>query len=121
MAVALRSSKVQEHPPTKYWGRGPDQCPGPDRSAYQLPEASGFSCDDTGAFLAGIQSLCMAEDLTIQTHQVGRAITEKFQFSVYDAVIVAAALIAGCTTLWCEDMHDGLLVEEQLRIINPFS
>ncbi|MBM1674995.1 hypothetical protein JQV74_18730 [Sulfitobacter mediterraneus] len=52
---------------------------------------------------------------------MGRAITEKFQFSVYDAVIVAAALIAGCTTLWCEDMHDGLLVEEQLRIINPFS
>lgn len=86
-----------------------------------MPEVSGFSCDDTGAFLAGIQSLCMVEDLTIQTHQVGRAITEKFQFSVYDAVIVAAALIAGCTTLWCEDMHDGLLVEEQLRIINPFS
>ncbi len=65
--------------------------------------------------------MCMVEDLTIQTHQVGRAITEKPQFSVYDAVIVAAALIAGCTTLWCGDMHNGLLVEEQLRIINPFS
>ena len=58
----------------------------------------------------------MVEDLTIQTHQVGRAITEKYQFSVYDAVIVADALIAGCTTLWCEDMHDRLLVEEQLRM-----
>lgn len=80
-----------------------------------MPEASGFSCDDAGASLAGIQSFCLVEALTIQTYQVGRAITEKYQFSVYDAVI------AGCTTLWCEDMHDGLLVEEQLRIINPFS
>ena len=65
--------------------------------------------------------MCLVEDLTIQTYQVGRAITEKYQFSVYDAVIVAAALIAGCTTLRCEDMHDGLLVEVQLRIINPVS
>ena len=65
--------------------------------------------------------MCLVEDLTIQTHQVGHAITERYKFSVYDAVIVAAALIAGCTTLWCEDMHDGLLLEERLRIINPFS
>ena len=36
-------------------------------------------------------------------------------------MIVAAALIAGCTTLWSEDMHDGLLVEGQLRIVNPFA
>jgi len=27
----------------------------------------------------------------------------------------------GCTTLWSEDMQDGLLVEGQLRIINPFA
>lgn len=37
------------------------------------------------------------------------------------AMIVASALIAGCTTLWSEDMHDGLLVEGQLRIVNPFA
>ena len=42
-------------------------------------------------------------------------------FSIYDAMIVASALVAGCTTLWSEDMQDGLLVEGQLRIINPFA
>ena len=65
--------------------------------------------------------MCAVEDLTIQTHQVGRALVEKYQLSVYDAMIVSAALIAGCTTLWSEDMHDGLLVEDQLRVVNPFS
>ena len=64
--------------------------------------------------------MCTVEDLTVQTHQVGRALAERYQFSVYDAMIVAAALLSGCTTLWSEDMHDGLLVEDQLRIVNPF-
>lgn len=101
---------------------------GPRISVQVLNEAlvncrrkAGLNWEETGAFLAGVQSLCTVEDLTVQTHQIGRALAEKYQLSVYDAMIVAAALIAGCTTLWSEDMHDGLLVEDQLRIVNPFS
>ena len=101
---------------------------GPRISVQVLNEAmvncrrkAGLSWEETGAFLEGLKSLCPVEDLTVQTHQVGRALAEKYQLSVYDAMIVAAALIAGCTTLWTEDMHDGLLVEERLRIVNPFA
>jgi len=100
---------------------------GPRISVQVLNEAmvnclrkAGLSWEDTGAFLEGIKSLCPVEDLTVQTHQVGRALAEKYQLSVYDAMIVSAALIAGCTTLWTEDMHDGLLVEDRLRVVNPF-
>ena len=101
---------------------------GPRISVQVLNEAmvncrrkAGLSWEDTGAFLEGIKSLCPVEDLTVQTHQVGRALAEKYQLSVYDAMIVSAALIAGCTTLWTEDMHDGLLVEDRLRVVNPFA
>ncbi|AUM75806.1 PIN domain-containing protein [Paracoccus jeotgali] len=100
---------------------------GPRISVQVLNEAlvncrrkAGLDWDETGVFLTGIQTLCTVEDLTVQTHQVGRALAERYQFSVYDAMIVAAALLSGCTTLWSEDMHDGLLVEDQLRIVNPF-
>ena len=65
--------------------------------------------------------LCSVEDVTLRTHEAGRALAERYGFSVYDAMIVAAALIAGCTTLWTEDMHTGLLVEGQLRLVNPFA
>ena len=68
-----------------------------------------------------MMSLWPFVDITVQTHQVGRALAEKYQLSVYDAMIVSAALIARCTTLWTEDMHDGLLVEDRLRIVNPFA
>jgi len=36
-------------------------------------------------------------------------------------MIAAAALLAGCSTLWSEDMQDGLLIEGRLRIVNPFA
>ncbi|MDH4541825.1 PIN domain-containing protein [Sulfitobacter faviae] len=101
---------------------------GPRISLQVLNEAmvncrrkAGLSWEDTGAFLEGIKSLCPVEDLTIKTHQVGRALAAKYQLSVYDSMIVSAALIAGCTTLWTEDMHDGLLVEDRLRVVNPFA
>jgi predicted nucleic acid-binding protein len=40
---------------------------------------------------------------------------------VYDAMIVAAAILGGCETLYSEDMQDGLLIDNQLRICNPFT
>ncbi|NQV82134.1 MAG: PIN domain-containing protein [Alphaproteobacteria bacterium] len=82
---------------------------------------AGLSLEETNAFLSGIKALCPVEDLTLQTHEVGRALAERYDFSVDDAMIVASALIAGCATLYTEDMHDGLLVEDQLRLVNPFA
>ena len=82
---------------------------------------AGLSWDETGAFLAGIRALCPVEDVTLQTHAVGRALAERYGWSVYDAMIVAAALRAGCTRLWSEDLQDGQLVEDRLRIANPFA
>lgn len=82
---------------------------------------AGLGWEETGAFLAGIRALCAVEVMTLQTLEVGRALAERYGFSVYDAMIVASALIAGCTTLWSEDMANGLLVEGRLRIVNPFA
>lgn len=80
-----------------------------------------MSWGEANAFLSGIRSLCLVEPLTLETHEIGRAVAERYTLSVYDAMIVAAALLAGCTTLYSEDMHAGLLVESQLRLVNPFA
>ena len=45
---------------------------------------------------------------------------ERFRLSVYDGLIVAAALETGCDVLYSEDMHHGLVVDRRLRIENPF-
>lgn len=70
--------------------------------------------------LSLIRSLCSTAPLTIETHDRGRLIAERYGLSLYDAMIVAAALIGGCETLYSEDLHNGLLIDHQMRICNPF-
>jgi len=84
-----------------------------NESLVNCRRKAGLSWEEAAAFLEGVRALCPVD--------VGRALAERYGFSIYDAMIVASALVAGCTTLWSEDMQDGLLVEGQLRIVNPFA
>ena len=68
-----------------------------------------------------VRSVCPVAPLTIETHDRGRLVAEQYGMSVYDAMIVAAALLGGCETLYSEDMQDGLVVDHQLRICNPLT
>lgn len=79
-----------------------------------------MSWPDVKELLTLIRSLCPVDSLTIETHSRGMAIAERYQLSIYDAMIVAAALLSGCHTLYSEDMQHGLLVDQQMRIRNPF-
>jgi len=48
------------------------------------------------------------------------ALVKKYDFQLFDSVIVAAALENDCAILYSEDMHHGLIVEKTLTIINPY-
>jgi len=80
-----------------------------------------FSWTDTRAFLGMLRELLVVHPLTVETHETSLELAERYGFATYDAMIVAAALQAGCDTLWSEDMKDGLLVDGRLRIVNPFA
>jgi predicted nucleic acid-binding protein len=68
-----------------------------------------------------IRAVCSVESVTAETHDRGMAIHEQYGFSLYDSVLVAAALIAGSKVMYSEDMQHGQLVDGQLRIVNPFA
>ena len=59
--------------------------------------------------------------LTVEAHEFALQIAERYRFSFYDSLLVAAALQSGCTTFWSEDLHNGQLIEGQLTIRNPFA
>ena len=79
-----------------------------------------MSWDETHALLDMLCGLLKVHPLTVETHETGLALAERYGLSVYDAMIVASALHAGCDTLWSEDMQHGMAFEEGLRIVNPF-
>ncbi len=75
---------------------------------------------ETNAFLNTLRSLLTVHPLTLEIHETGLALAQRYGLSTYDAMIAASALHAGCNTLWSEDMQHGLVVEDSLRIVNPF-
>jgi predicted nucleic acid-binding protein len=67
-----------------------------------------------------MRELCAVVPVVEDTHIRGLALAARYGLSVYDGIIVAAAQLAGCRTLYTEDMHDGLVID-QLTIRNPYA
>jgi predicted nucleic acid-binding protein len=79
-----------------------------------------LSWPDVHELLELVRSLFIVEPLTLATHERTLFIAERYKLDVYDSAVVASALLAGCDTLWSEDMHDGLVVQGTLTIRNPY-
>lgn len=80
----------------------------------------GLAWAEVQALTETLRALLNVVPLDADMHAHGLQLCERNGFSVYDGMIVAAALSAGCDTLWSEDMHAGLKVEGNLTIRNPF-
>lgn len=80
----------------------------------------GMRWEDIVAATAAIRTLCEAPvALTITVHDEAVRISQRYKYHIYDALVIAAALEAGCAVLYSEDMQDGQLIES-VRIRNPF-
>ena len=60
--------------------------------------------------------------VTVTPAIVLQAVDLRFTRSIsyYDALIVASAITAGCTTVYSEDMNNGERID-QIQLINPFT
>ena len=79
-----------------------------------------MSWEEVRAFISGLRALLETIPLTISVHDRGLELAERYGLSIYDTLIVAAALEAGCDTLYSEDMQHGMRIGESLTIVNPF-
>lgn len=80
----------------------------------------GMTWPEIREVLAQVRVVCPVEPVTVDTHDKALQVAERYGIPIYDALIVAAALMAGCTTLYSEDMQDGQVIERHLTIRNPF-
>ena len=63
---------------------------------------------------------CTIHPVVLSTIKLAQKMVEKYDFQVFDGIIVAAALEADCDIIYSEDMHNELIVEDKLKIVNPF-
>ena len=68
-----------------------------------------------------VRRLFQVEPILVETHDRGLAVARRYGFSVYDSMILASALLAGCEILYSEDLQDGQRIDGQLTVRNPFS
>ncbi|HKO92513.1 MAG TPA: PIN domain-containing protein [Polyangiaceae bacterium] len=78
-----------------------------------------LSWDETNELLATLRRLVAVVPVTVETQERGLPVAERFGLSVHDAMIVAAAAIAGSDILWTEDLQHGAVLEG-VRVSNPF-
>jgi predicted nucleic acid-binding protein len=69
--------------------------------------------------LAKVRDACTVVVADVTTHELGLNIAERYKFSVYDSMLLAAAVQAGCETFHSEDMHHGQRLMG-LTVRNPF-
>ncbi len=81
----------------------------------------GLSYPEIRDVLKIIRRVCKIESITLETHELGLQVAERYGFSVYDSLIIAAALIAECETLYSEDLQSGQVINGRLVIKNPFA
>lgn len=66
-----------------------------------------------------IRSACTVVGIDIEIHELGLNIAERYKFSIFDSMLVAAALRAGCVMFYSEDLQHNQRIEG-LTIRNPF-
>lgn len=81
----------------------------------------GMTWKEVREFLDLISILCPdPAPISLDTYRGALAIAERYRYGIYDALVVSAALEAGCRTLYSEDLQDGQIINRQLTIRNPF-
>lgn len=88
--------------------------------ANTLSRKFGLSFDVVAQAVAEVRDACTVVPVMPDTITQALTLAQKYKYSYYDSLILAAALSAGCETLVTEDMQHAQLIEDVLTIRNPF-
>ena len=67
-----------------------------------------------------LKAVCAVVPVSVATHEKAIDIAERTGYSIYDSLVLAAATIANCHTVYSEDMQHGQVIEGRVTIRNPF-
>ncbi len=63
---------------------------------------------------------CEIMPVNQSTMNLALFLLKKYDFQLFDSVIVASAIESECPILYSEDLQHNQLIENRLRVINPF-
>lgn len=78
------------------------------------------SKEETVAIILELLKICPLTINSKDTYFKAKYLMDRYRLSLHDSIVVSDAFLEGCDILYSEDMHDGLLVDKKMKIINPF-
>ena len=88
-------------------------------ASVSLSNKFGLTFLEVRTSLNAVLASCSVVPLTIDTHLTGLRYAERYKLPVNDSMLLAAAVLSGCTLLYTEDMHNGLVVDG-VTVKNPY-
>lgn len=89
--------------------------------AANLLRKGNFSESQIAKFIENAYEEYVVIDVSQKILLRASELRSRYKLSYFDSIIVAAALNSGSNILYSEDMQNGLIVEGQLTVINPFA
>ncbi len=86
-----------------------------------LTRKQGVSLAISHDVAASLLDLCEVAPVDVATIRKAIGLVSRYSLSHWDSLIVAAALLADCQTLYSEDFQHGQLFDNQLTVQNPFN
>lgn len=80
----------------------------------------GYTKEECLSLWTDISSTCQIVTISSSTIKLCEFLVRKYDFQLFDSLIVASALENDCNILYSEDMQNDMIVENSLKIINPF-
>jgi len=87
---------------------------------YSVMSKYKFSHNQIVGFIKDISVFANIKNLSFNTVKRAFYIKEKYLYSWWDSLVLASALENGCEIVYSEDMQHGQIIENGLKIVNPF-
>ena len=131
-SCVVRRLCVSGFPQGTYWSREVPSSRPPHRRIVRalvqvvnetiniLTRKYGFALAETHDVASSLLDLCEVVPVGADTVREALRLAARYRLSHWDSLIVAAALLADCETLYSEDLQHGQVADGRLTIVNPF-
>lgn len=76
--------------------------------------------DEVAEVSTGFMRALQLAPVNANTINSALKIVKKYKYSYWDSLVISSALENNCTVLYTEDMQHGQVINNRLRILNPF-
>ena len=91
-----------------------------NETIFVLHRKFNFALDELNKIIQFFKENFDIKGIDVETLKKAMLIMEKYNYSFWDSMMLAAAIENQCKEIYSEDMQNNQIIEGTLKIINPF-